>query len=458
MILSFRKYQKRAIKHLLDHEGAALFMEMGLGKTACVLWFLRHMILKEFEISKALVIAPYNVADTVWEDERDKWDAFHDLKISKVMGSEQERLAALRVKADIYVINVENTAWLVTHYLTSWPFDCLTIDESSMFKAADSKRWLALQMVLPFMDRRIILTGTPVPNGLHDLWAQLFILDFGERLGEGIVKYRNTYLYPAKTGRHGVTKWGVEPQNAAIIYDKIKDICLTLREADHLELPPLEFIEHKVKLPENVMKKYHQFEETLVLDWLEKRGEEITAATAAVLSNKLLQFAGGAVYTNDIDRREYQIIHTKKMDLIGELIESTNGEPVLIAYQHRHEMERMIKKFGGHLFKGRSDNVERWNNKEFPIMYLHPKSGGHGLNLQYGGDTIIWFGPTWNLEYWLQLPKRIHRSGQENKVRVHTAVAVGTMDVRCAAAAKQKEAGQNELLNATKELFRKYRK
>src|ERR1700748_3136031 len=231
MILNFRKYQKRAIRHLINNPCAGLFMEMGLGKTACVLWYLRYLLYKEFAISKALIVAPYNVADRVWEDERDKWSTFNGLRISKIMGSEQERLDALKVKADLYIINVENLAWLVTHYMTAWPFECLVIDESSLFKSSDSKRWLALSMVLAFMEYRIILTGTPSSNVYHDLCAQLFILDEGERLGEGIVKYRNTYLYPARVGQHRVTSWGIEQENKDKIHEKISDICLTLREA-----------------------------------------------------------------------------------------------------------------------------------------------------------------------------------------------------------------------------------
>lgn len=470
MILNLRKYQKRAIRHLIDLPGAALFMEMGLGKTACALWYIKHLMYTEFEVGKTLIIAPYNVADRVWEDERDQWDQFRMLKISKVMGSEQERLTALRVKADIYIINVENTQWLVTLYLTAWPFDCIIVDESSTFKSPDSKRWLTLSMVMPNVDRRVILTGTPAPNGLHDIWAQMFLIDGGKRLKMSITQFRNEFLFPEKVGAHGVTKWGTTDDNSKRIYELMGDVCLTMREKDYLELPPLEFIEHRIKLPDKVMQKYGEFEKTLVLDWLEKEGDEITANNAATLTGKLLQFAGGAVYTNDTEKKEYLTVHDYKLKLVEELIASTNGEPILIAYQFKHEMWRMKKKFGGHTFRPRTDDTEKWNNKEYPIMYLHPKSGGHGLNLQFGGNTVLWFGPTWNLEYWLQFNKRVHRSGQTKPVFVHTGIAMNTMDVRCARVTKQKEEAQDGLLNATKynakaevisatkELFKKYKK
>lgn len=452
-----RKYQQYMYQHMKQNNFCALFAEMGLGKTACALAVIDYFMYRDYSIGRTLVIAPKTVAESVWTDEAEKWEDFRHLKIVKIMGSEKERLAALREKADIYITNVDNVSWLVTHYLTDWPFDLTLVDELSCFKSADSKRFRNLRMVRPYMERFIGLTGTPAPNGLQDLWSQLYLIDLGERLGATERDYRHNYLYPEKVLQHGKIIWGITEQNSKRVYKQIEDVCMSMREVDYLKLPPLIFQDHRIKLPKAVMKKYDEFEKTLVLDWMEREGEEITAANAAVLTGKLLQFASGAVYDNDTLHKDYQIIHNHKLDTLEEILESANGQPVLIAYQFKHDLARMQKRFGGHVFDKTSADVAKWNNGEHSIMYLHPKSGGHGLNLQAGGCILVWFSMTWSLEQWLQLNKRLHRSGQKKPVIVHKLISMGTMDTKAANTLSKKEGWQTELLNATKDLFKKYK-
>lgn len=446
-----RKYQYFAIEHMKINPFCALFMEMGLGKTACALMFIDWLINYEYEIEKVIIIAPYNVADSVWTDERDKWDEFKRLRISKVMGSEKERIAALKSSADIYIINVENVAWLVTLLGSRWPFQLTVIDELSCFKSSDSQRFRSLSQVRPLMDRVVGLTGTPAPNGLQDLWSQMFLIDEGVRLFENFTKYQREYLAVDKVGQWGVVKWGVTDNNKERIFKKIGDICISMKEKDYVKLPPLMFQDHKFNLPKKVKEKYEDFAQTLVLDYMAEHGTEIIAANAAVLTGKLLQFASGAVYDAE---KNFTVAHNCKLDIVEEIIESANGEPVLIAYQHKHDVIRMKKRFGGHVFK--KGDVKAWNDKEYPIMYIHPKSGGHGLNLQAGGCILVWFSMTWSLEQWLQLNKRLHRKGQTRPVIVHKLIARGTMDVEAARSLELKERGQNAMMDATRALIKKH--
>lgn len=446
-----RQYQYFALEHMKSNPYCALFMEMGLGKTACTLLYIDWLTNFNFEIQKTIIIAPYNVADTVWSDERDKWDEFSRLRISKIMGTEKERLAAIKKEADIYIINVENVSWLVTVLASLWPFQLTIIDELSCFKSSDSQRFRSLSMVRPLMDRVVGLTGTPAPNGLHDLWSQMYLIDEGKRLFPNFTQFQREYLAIDKVGQWGVIKWGITESNADRIYKKIGDICVSMKEKDYIKLPPLMFQDHKFSLPEKVRHKYEEFEKTLVLDYVEEHGKEIIASNSAVLTGKLLQFASGAVYDAE---KNYTVVHNYKLNAVAEIIEAANGEPVLIAYQHRHDYERMMKKFGGHLFK--KGDTTAWNNKEYPIMYIHPKSGGHGLNLQAGGCILVWFSMTWSLEQWLQLNKRLHRSGQTRPVVVHRIIAKGTMDVKAAHSLELNERGQTAMMNATKALIKKH--
>lgn len=448
-----RGYQQFARQFAISKPYCGLFMEMGLGKTAVTLSALDYFINYDFCVRKVLIIAPYNVADVVWTEERDKWEDFHHLTISKVMGSPKDRVEALNKKADIYIINVENVPWLVTMFTTCWPFDCVVVDELSCFKSSDSERFRSLKMVRPSMNRFIGLTGTPAPNSLADIWSQMYLIDMGERLYPTVTKFRNEYLYfhPKNVSTHGVTKWNITDSNAQRVYAKIKDVCVSMQEKDYLTLPPIVFQDHRIKLPAKTKAKYDEFERTLVLNYIEEHGTEIVAANGAVLTGKLLQFASGAIYDAE---RNVTVAHNCKLDALAEIIEAANGEPVLISYQHQHDVARMMKRFGGHLFK--KGDVEHWNNKKYPIMYIHPKSGGHGLNLQAGGCILVWFSMTWSLEQWLQLNKRLHRPGQDRPVIVHKLISQGTMDTVAARALEHKDKSQHEMMNAVKALFKKH--
>lgn len=453
MQLCFRPYQKEMREHGIKHPYCGLLAEMGLGKTPVTLSLIDYFMYWDVSVMKTLIIAPLNVAESVWTDEAEKWEDFHHLRIVKVLGTRNQRLEALREKADVYVINVDNVAWLVNHYLTAWPFDMVVIDESSMFKSSDSQRFRHLRMVRPHMDRVVILTGTPTPNGLVDLWSQMYLLDMGERLGKSVSEYQHEYLFPDKVGRHKVNKWGVTPDNTERVLKKIEDICISLKEKDYIKLPPIMYQDHKVKLSPADKKKYEEFERTQVLKFFDQDPHLITAVNAGVLTNKLIQFAGGSIYDSE---KESVHIHDAKLDLIEEIIEAANGEPVLIAYEYVHQLEKMQKKFGGHLFK--KEDVKAWNEKKYPIMYVHPKSGGHGLNLQMGGCILVWFSPTWSLEHWLQMNKRLHRPGQDRPVMIHRVLAVGTMDIDCVRSVDKKENVQDGVMNALKIRYNQYKR
>lgn len=446
-----REYQQAMFMHGKKFTSCGIFAEPGLGKTSVALALIDYFMYMDLSVRKTLIIAPLNVAESVWTDERDKWDEFRHLTISKVLGSANQRLAALRAPADIYVINVDNVAWLVNQYQTNWPFGLVVIDELSCFKSSDSQRFRNLKMVRPFMDRVIGLTGTPAPNGLADLWAQLYLLDEGERLGRTVTEYRRNYLFPEKVNQHRVDKWGITEANAKRVYQQIEDICISLKEKDYVKLPPLIFQDHKVKLSDKDRKRYDEFEKTQVLKFFEQDQKHITAVNAGVLTGKLMQFAGGSIYDED---KKTVPIHGAKLDVVKEIIDTANGEPVLIAYQYKHQLDRMMKRFGGHLFQ--KGDVKAWNEKKFPIMYLHPKSGGHGLNLQAGGCILIWFSPTWSLEHFLQLNKRLHRWGQKKPVIVHRIIAVATMDVDCVLSCDKKQRVQDGVMNALKVRQLKY--
>jgi len=441
-----RGYQKTMRTHCIVNEYAGLFAEMGLGKTPVCLSVIDYLMYQDYAVRKCLIIAPKNVAESVWTDERDKWDDFNHIDMVKIMGTEKQRLAALREKSDVYIINVDNVPWLVDTYMSAWDFDMIIIDESSCFKSPDSLRFRKLSMIKPFIDRVVILTGTPMPNGLGDLWSQIWFLDEGERLGRTVGAYRKEYLYPGKTVRKTgqVSRWDATESNAQRIYKKVGDICVSLKEKDWVTLPPIQYIDRKVRLSEKHRKQYETFEKDQVLKFFEEHDEKsITAVNLGVLTNKLIQYAGGSIYDEDGNT---VVLHDAKLDIIEEIIETAQGKPVLIAYQYKHQLQRMLKRFGGRLFQ--KGDVAKWNNGEYSIMYIHPKSGGHGLNLQAGGNILVWFSPTWSAEQWLQLNKRLHRSGQKNKVIVHRILAVGTMDIDCVRSVTKHEREQAGMMNA----------
>jgi len=436
-------YQEYALKFILNSKAAGIFLDCGLGKTVITLTAIAELMHNRFEISKALVIAPLRVAENVWDVEAKKWDHLKHLRVAKVLGSEKKRIQALASNADIYVINRENTKWLVDYYKKDWPFDMLVLDELSSFKSHRAKRFKALRKVRPLCKRVVGLTGTPAPNGLIDLWAQVYLLDSGQRLGKTISGYRERYFLPDKRNQHVIFSYKPREGAEEAIYKKLSDICISMKNRDYLTLPERMDNILGINLPPKVLEQYRQLERDLLLPLLEG---DIVAGSAAVLTNKLLQITGGAVYDEE---KKVQILHDEKLKALEDLVEATNGKPVLVYYNYRHELERIQKQFLCRVLDTAKD-MEDWNKGEIPVMLAHPASAGHGLNLQNGGSTIIWFGLPWSLELYQQANARIHRQGQKNTVVVHHLVAKETIDEDVMQVLAKKQAGQEALLQAVK--------
>ncbi len=436
-------YQEYALKFILNSKAAGIFLDCGLGKTVITLTAIAELMHNRFEISKALVIAPLRVAENVWDVEAKKWDHLKHLRVAKVLGSEKKRIQALASNADIYVINRENTKWLVDYYKKDWPFDMLVLDELSSFKSHRAKRFKALRKVRPLCKRVVGLTGTPAPNGLIDLWAQVYLLDSGQRLGKTISGYRERYFLPDKRNQHVIFSYKPKEGAEEAIYQKLSDICISMKNRDYLTLPERMDNILGINLSPKVLEQYRQLERDLLLPLLEG---DIVAGSAAVLTNKLLQITGGAVYDEE---KKVQILHDEKLKALEDLVEATNGKPVLVYYNYRHELERIQKQFLCRVLDTAKD-MEDWNKGEIPVMLAHPASAGHGLNLQNGGSTIIWFGLPWSLELYQQANARIHRQGQKNTVVVHHLVAKETIDEDVMQVLAKKQAGQEALLQAVK--------
>ncbi len=436
-------YQEYALKFILNSKAAGIFLDCGLGKTVITLTAIAELMHNRFEISKALVIAPLRVAENVWDVEAKKWGHLKHLRVAKVLGSEKKRIQALNTNADIYVINRENTKWLVDYYKKDWPFDMLVLDELSSFKSHRAKRFKALRKVRPLCKRVVGLTGTPAPNGLIDLWAQVYLLDSGQRLGKTISGYRDRYFLPDKRNQHVIFSYKPREGAEEAIYKKLSDICISMKNRDYLTLPERMDNILGINLPPKVLEQYRQLERDLLLPLLEG---DIVAGSAAVLTNKLLQITGGAVYDEE---KKVQILHDEKLKALEDLVEATNGKPVLVYYNYRHELERIQKQFLCRVLDTAKD-MEDWNKGEIPVMLAHPASAGHGLNLQNGGSTIIWFGLPWSLELYQQANARIHRQGQKNTVVVHHLVAKETIDEDVMQVLAKKQAGQEALLQAVK--------
>ncbi|MGE7777365.1 SNF2-related protein [Chitinophaga sp. NPDC101104] len=457
-------YQEHATEHVIDNPAAGLFLEMGLGKTVATLTAVDRLMNQYLEVSRVLVIAPKRVAEDTWTTECEKWDHLRHLKVSRVLGNERQRQAALKAKADIYVINRENVAWLTSHLGGAWPFDMLIIDESSSFKSPKTTRFKALRRVRPQIRRVVILTGTPAPNNLIDLWPQMYLLDQGERLGKTITGFRTSYFSPGRRNGHVVYEYVLDGQKddgilgAGImekeIYDKIGDICISMKAADYLQLP--ERIDRfvPVRFPQTVMDQYREFERKQVLA-LNTGDDVITAVNAAALSGKLLQFANGAVYDEDKVAHEF---HQEKLEALDEIIESANGQPVLVFYWFQHDLQRLRKhlvKYKPQELKGQED-IRKWNDGRTQVLLVHPASAGHGLNLQAGGNIIVWFSLTWSLELYQQANARLHRLGQKSAVIVHHLIAMGTMDEDVMKALEAKADSQEALMRAVKARVKKY--
>ncbi len=437
-------YQRYAAEFIIAHPVAALLLDMGLGKTSITLTAINDLLFDSFEVHKVLVVAPLRVARDTWSAEIEKWEHLKNLRYSVVVGTEQERLNALRTSADVYIINRENIQWLVEESGLIFDFDMAVIDELSSFKNHQSKRFKAFMQIRPKLKRIIGLTGTPASNGLMDLFAEFKLLDMGERLGRFIGQYRNAYFQPDK--RNGMVIYSYKPLPNAErqIYDKISDITISMKAADHLKMPELISSEYTVQLSEKEKEKYDQLKKDLILA---TEDNEVTAANAASLSNKLSQMANGAVYSDDESVME---IHDRKLDALEDIIESMNGRPLLVAYWFKHDLERIRKRFEIREIKSSRD-ISEWNSGKIPVALIHPASAGHGLNLQSGGSTLVWFGLTWSLELYQQTNARLWRQGQTaDTVVIQHIIAKGTIDEQIMKALKTKDTTQAALIAAVK--------
>ena len=444
-------YQQFCVSFLEQHPQCALFLDCGLGKTIITLTAIQHLMYDSFDVNRVLIIAPLRVARDTWHAELEKWAHLRGLTMQRIIGSEKDRLRALGERADIYVINRENTEWLVKHYAgRKMPFDMLVLDELSSFKNYRSRRFLALKKVISQFARVVGLTGTPAPNSLEELWPQVFLLDKGARLGRTMRTYMDLYFMTPNSWlpyKHEL-KEGAEEA----IYKKLSDICVSMKAADHIPMPDRVDNIVELTLSSREMKLYKQMERDMLLPYADG---DILALNAATLAGKLLQLANGACYD---EFHNVKLIHEKKLDALEDLIEAANGKPVLIMYGYQHDLTRIQERFGAYC-PDNPDGVRRlvseqdmadWNAGKIHIAVTQPASTGHGLNLQMGGSTIIWFGLTWSLELYEQANARLWRQGQKNTVIIHHLVVKGTMDEQVMQALRDKAAGQDALLAAVK--------
>lgn len=437
------EYQKYATDFIISHPVSAILLEMGLGKSVITLTAIKKLMLDSFEVSRTLVIAPLRVASTTWPEEIRKWEHLKHLTYSVVTGGEKKRLQALRTPAHIYIINRENVDWLVTKSGVPFHFDMVVIDELSGFKSYQAKRSKALLKVRPKVKRVVGLTGTPSSNGLMDLWAEFRILDLGERLGRYITQYRNTYFLPDKRNQQMVFSYKPKAGAEEKIYKKIGDITIAMKAADYLPMPDRIINKINISLSATEQKRYDTLRREMAVS---VKGKEIDAVNAAALSNKLLQMASGAVY--DEEKRMIPV-HDRKLDALEEVIEGANGKPVLVAYWYKHDLERIKKRFTVQEIKTKED-IADWNARKIPVAVIHPAAAGHGLNLQSGGCTLVWFSLTWSLELYEQTNARLYRQGQKETVVIHHLLAKGTIDEDVMNALAHKNKTQAALIDAVK--------
>lgn len=437
------EYQSYATEFILSHPISAVFLEMGLGKSVITLSAIFDLCLDSFLVCKVLVIAPLRVAKDTWPAEINKWDHLKGLSYSVAVGTEKERIDALKKQSTLYIINRENVDWLVHKSGIPFHFDMVVIDELSSFKSYGAKRFKSLLKVRPSVKRIVGLTGTPSSNGLMDLWAEFRILDLGQRLGRYISHYRNTYFKPDKRNAQIIFSYKPLPGAEEEIYKQISDITISMKSTDYLKMPEYVSNEVFVTLSDKEWKVYSEFKEEMVANLGD---EEIDAVNAAVLSGKLLQMANGAVYDSE---NKAHVIHDKKLDALEDLIEGANGKPVLVAYWYKHDLERIRDRFPVRQIQSSKD-IEDWNDGKIPMAVIHPASAGHGLNLQSGGSTLIWFGLTWSLELYQQTNARLYRQGQKDTVIVHHIITKNTIDEDVLLALTKKEKTQDALIDAVK--------
>lgn len=435
-------YQQYSAAFIVEHPKAALFLDCGLGKTVITLTALEELIFDRFEICRALVICPLRVGN-VWQDEVQKWSHISKLQLSVAMGTAAERKKALNRRADVYIINRENVEWLVSESGNPFDFDMVVIDELSSFKSHKAKRFKALKKVRSMVKRIVGLTGTPAPNGLLDLWAEIGILDMGQRLGRFIGGYREKFFLPDKRSREMIYSYKPKEGAEEAIYKLLSDICISMKATDYLDMPECVYNRVEVFMNDRELKLYQQLERDMLIPY---EDGDIDAVNAAGLSNKLMQMANGAVYDENGGVKH---IHDRKLEALEDLVEAANGKPVLISYWYKHDLERIKERIGA-LELDTAEDMKEWNAGEIPVAVIHPASAGHGLNLQAGGSTLIWFGLTWSLELYQQMNARLWRQGQKETVVIHHLIAKGTLDERVMEVLERKDCGQSALVAAVK--------
>ena len=447
---SFTPYphQDYGIDWIISRDACALFWGMGSGKTVTTLTAIDLLLHDYLETGPVLVIAPKRVAENTWSKECEKWEHLKHLRVVKIMGTQQQRKAALRrifdQTGDIFVINRENVVWLVDFFGSNcWPFPIVIIDELSSFKSAQAKRWKALRRVRGRIRRIIGLTGTPRPNGIEDLWPEVYLLDQGERLGRTLGAFRSRFLLPEKMNGHIVYSYRPKDGAEAEVYDRLADICMSIRKEDVLSLPGQIYEDIELEAPPGLLKRYKQFERDKVLECLDEDGE-VVAGSAAALTNKLLQFANGAIY--DMDGQVHEL-HDIKLDALEEMLEEAGGDPVLVLYAYKHDADRIRQRIKCRALD-KPEDIDAWNRGEIPVALAHPASIGHGLNLQEGGHIIVWYGLTWSLELYQQANERLNRPGQQHVCRVYHLILKGTHDERVLKSLKNKDIGQAAAIEA----------
>ena len=448
MIFNSHPYQAYCIDYLIRNKVAGLFLEPGLGKTVITLTALQDLRYNRWEVVKPLIIAPKKVAEATWTAEAKKWEHLKKMRIMPVLGSTQQRLRALATPADAYVINRENTQWIVEHFKNDWPFDAVILDESSSFKNSQSKRFKSLKLVRSRIRRFVELTGTPASNGLEDLWAQIYLLDGGIRLGRTLGAYRDKYFVPGKRNRTTIFSYSPKDGSFEMIKQAISDICISMKASDYVSLPDVIYNDIPVKLNATAQKAYEQLEKELLLQIDENT---ITAGSAGVLTGKLLQLCNGAAYDSE---HKAVHVHDCKLDAFMELIEQLNGQHALVFFSYQHDRERLLKalastKLRVRVYSQAQDEID-WNSGEIDVLLAHPASCGYGLNLQLGGHHAVWFGLTWSLEQYEQANKRLHRQGQSQPVIIHHLIVQGGMDETVIEALHDKSDMQDALMTALK--------